>query len=326
MKTHYTKDLAVGSEITEFFIVKRAEIKTGANNKLYFDVTLGDKSGEMTGKKWDIDGPEEEALARYKAGDIVKVKALVTEWNGFPQFRVTKIRPLSDSDVIDRNDFIKAAPESPEKMYEYLLEKANSIGDEEFREVAVAILERNRDRLTYYPAAKMNHHAVFGGLLYHVKRMLMLAEHVCEVYTSLSRDLLLTGVIIHDIEKLNEMNADENGVVSEYTFEGQMLGHLVMGVRTIDRLADEIGLSEEKAVMLEHMMISHHYEPDFGSPKKPLFPEAEALHYLDMMDSKLYDFEDSLAHVAPGMFSDWVRTLDGRKLYKATTEVKKYDK
>ena len=105
-----------------------------------------------------------------------------------------------------------------------------------------------------------------------------------------------------------------------------MLGHLVMGVRTVDRLAEEIGLSEEKAVLLEHMMISHHYEPEFGSPRKPLFPEAEALHYLDMIDSKLYDFEDNLEHIIPGKFTDWTKTLDGRRLYKATTDVKQYDK
>jgi Predicted HD-superfamily hydrolase len=325
MKTYYIKGLNVGEEITDFFITKRAEIKTGANGKQYFDVLLGDKTGEIAGKKWDVEGVEEQALARYKPGDIVKVRATVNEWNGTPQLRVQKIRPLADADVIDRTDFIKAAPESSEKMYEYLLEKAGSMEDEDFKEIATTLLERNKDQLLYYPAAKMNHHAIFGGLLYHIKRMLMLAEQLCEVYTSLSRDLLMTGVIIHDIEKINEMNADSNGVVSEYTFEGQMLGHLVMGVRTIDRLMDELGFSEEKAVLLEHMMISHHYEPEFGSPKKPSFPEAEALHYLDMLDSKLYDFDDNLSSVTPGKFSDWVRTLDGRRLYKTTTDVKKYE-
>ena len=325
MKTQYIRDFITGEEITEFFIAKRAEIKTGANGKQYFDILLGDKTGDIAGKKWDVEGAEEEALSRYKAGDIVKVKALITEWNGTPQLRISRIRPLSENDDVDRNDFIKAVPEAPEKMYAYLLEKANLIQDKDFKEVAVTLLEREKERLLYYPAAKQNHHALFGGLLYHVKRMLILAEKLCEVYDSLSHDLLVTGVIIHDIEKLNEMDADSSGVVSEYTFEGQMLGHLVMGVRTIDRLADEIGLPEEKAVMLEHMMISHHYEPEFGSPRKPLFPEAEALHYLDMLDSKLYDFEDSLAGVLPGRFSDWIRTLDGRRLYKATADAKKHE-
>ena len=318
MKSYYVKDLIIGEEITDFFIVKRAEIKTGANGKQYFDILLGDKSGEVPGKKWDVEGAETEALSRYAAGDVIKIKANVTEWNGSPQFRITRIRPLADKDVIDMSDYIKAAPEPPEEMFAYILDTANTIGDEEYRQVALILLEREKERFLYYPAAKMNHHAIHGGLLYHIKRMLMLAEKLCEVYTSLSRDLLLTGVIIHDVEKLNEMQADTNGIVSEYTFEGQMLGHLVMGVRTIDRLADETGLTFEKAVLLEHMMISHHYEPEFGSPRRPLFPEAEALHYLDMIDSKLYDFEDNLAGMIPGSFSDWIRTLDGRRIYKAT--------
>ena len=145
----------------------------------------------------------------------------------------------------------------------------------------------------------------------------MLAEHCCEVYTYLNKDLLLAGVIIHDIEKLNEMLADESGIVSEYTFEGQLLGHLIMGVKTVDRLSKELGISEEKTVMLEHMMLSHHYEPEFGSPKRPMFPEAEALHYMDMIDFKLYDFESNLEGVKPGNFSEWIRTLDGRRLYKS---------
>ena len=325
MKTYYIQNLNVGEEITDFFITKRAEIKTGANGKQYFDILLGDKTGELAAKKWDVDGVEEQALSRYAIGDIVKVKAQVSEWNGTPQLRILKIRPATDSDIIVKMDYVKAAPEPPEKMYSFLLEKANSLEDEDFKKIAVTLLERNKEELLYYPAAKMNHHAIFAGLLYHVKRMLMLAEQICEVYTSLSRDLLITGVIIHDIEKINEMSSDNSGVVSEYTLEGQMLGHLVMGVRTIDRLMDELGFSEEKAILLEHMMISHHYEPEFGSPKKPLFPEAEVLHYLDMLDSKLYDFEDNLSSVTPGKFSDWVRTLDGRRLYKATTDIKKHE-
>ena len=325
MKKFYVTDLIKGEEITDFFLVKRSEIKTGVNGKKYFDILLGDKTGEVSGKKWDVDGPEEQALSRYNAGDIIKVKALVNEWDGSPQLRIMKLRPRTESDVLEQTDFVRAAPESPADMYDFLLDKANSIGDEDFRIVALTILERNKEKLLYYPAAKMNHHAVYGGLLFHLKRMLMLAEYLCEVYPTLSRDLLVTGVIIHDIEKLNEMNADNNGVVSEYSFEGQLLGHLVMGVRTIDRLMDEFGFSEEKAVLLEHMMISHHYEPEFGSPKKPAFPEAEALHYLDMLDSKLYDFDDNLSSVIPGKFSDWVRTLDGRRLYKATTDIKNYD-
>ncbi|GHU65536.1 hypothetical protein AGMMS49983_13410 [Clostridia bacterium] len=322
MKQHYVMDLIPNEEITEFFIVKRAEVKTGANGKQYFDILLGDKTGEISGKKWDVDAAEEESLSHIKIGDIVRVRGQITEWNGNPQVRIGRIRRASDSDALDMSDYLKAAPESPESMFAYIRGRAEKIKDTDFRMVAVTLLDRNKTRLLYYPAAKSNHHAIFAGLLYHIKRMLMLADRIAEIYTSLDEGLLATGVIIHDIDKLAEMNADENGTVHEYTFEGQMLGHLVMGVRTIDRLAAELGLPNEKAILLEHMMISHHYEAEYGSPKKPLFPEAEALHYLDMLDSKLYDFEDALLPVTPGGFSDWVRTLDSRRLYKVTTELK----
>ncbi|MDR1815406.1 MAG: HD domain-containing protein [Clostridiales Family XIII bacterium] len=318
MKQTYVKDLYTGGEVTDWFLVKRSEIKTGANGKQYYDVLLGDKTGDISGKKWDVEGAETDLLSGIRAGDLVKVKAQITEWNGQPQLRIGRIRTRKEEDALEMAEFIKAAPEPPEAMFAYLHGKAEGIGDAELREVCLYLLNNNKDRLLYYPAAKANHHAIYAGLLWHVKRMLMMAERCCEVYTFLNKDLLTAGVLVHDIEKLNEMQADETGVVSEYTVEGQMLGHLVMGVRTIDRLVDEIGLSREKAMLLEHMMISHHYEPEFGSPKKPAFPEAEALHYMDMLDAKMYDFEDSLAGVAPGSFSDWVRTLDGRRLYKST--------
>ena len=320
MKEKYVLDIISGEEITEFFLVKKCEIKTGSNNKKYLDITLGDNTGEITGKKWDVDTAEEGFFAEIEIGEVVKVRASVTEWNGIPQLRIARIRQLSNSDEIELADYVMAAPESTEEMYDYIFNKALLIEDEEYKKVALALLERNKERLLFYPAAKSNHHAVFGGLLYHVKRMLMLAEKCCEVYSFLSKDLLMTGVIIHDIEKLNEMDADESGVVSEYTFEGQLLGHLIMGVRTIDRLSKELEISEEKAVMLEHMMLSHHYEPEFGSPKRPLFPEAEALHYMDMIDSKMYDFEENLKGVKPGTFSEWIRTLDGRRLYKSNNK------
>ena len=171
----------------------------------------------------------------------------------------------------------------------------------------------------YYPAASKNHHAELAGLLYHMKRMLMTAERVCEVYLNLNKDLVAAGVIIHDIEKLNEIEADTMGMASGYSFEGQLLGHLVQGIKSIDRLAEELGIGEEKAIMLEHMILSHHYEPDFGSPKKPLFPEAEILHYLDMIDARMYDMQEALDATFPGEFSDRVWTLDNRKLYKPQT-------
>jgi len=323
MKQRYAMDLLIGEELTEWFLAKRAEVKTGSNGKQYFDILLGDKSGEIAGKKWDLEPSEADMVSRIRTGELVKIKGEVKEWAGSPQIRITRIRTFQDGDNVDIKDFIKAAPEPPEKMFAWLKKKAEEVVDEDFRKVALALLTENEKRLLYYPAAKTHHHAIFAGLLWHIKRMLMLAEHCCEVYTFLNKDLLMTGVLIHDMEKLNEMSADETGLVSEYTLEGQMLGHLVMGARKIEKLGEELKIPREKLVLLEHMMISHHYEPEFGSPKKPMFAEAEALHYMDMLDTKLYDFEDNLSNLAPGTWSDWIRSLnsksgDSRRIYKPT--------
>ena len=203
-------------------------------------------------------------------------------------------------------------------MYDYIISRIEEFEDEDLKKLCLSFYEENKDRLLYYPAAMSNHHAEYGGLLYHVKRMMMMGERACEVYTNLNKDLLLAGVALHDIEKLNELNSDKNGVVEDYTLEGKMLGHLVMGVAIIGDRCRELGIDDEKCIMMQHMALSHHYEPEFGSPKKPLFPEAEMLHYLDMTDAKMFDCEQALENVEPGEFSDKVYTLDNRKLYKRT--------
>ncbi len=316
-KQFYISDLETGSSITEFFMVKALSLKTGANSKQYLDVTLGDSSGEINGKKWDVGDDESVALSSLAEGDMVKVRGQVIEWNGIRQLRIGKIRRYDpETDRIDMNDYVKAAPEDPEAMYQYILAKAISIGDEELKSMAVKFLRDNKKRLLYYPAAMRNHHAELGGLLYHIKRMLMMGEKACDVYTFLSKDWVVCGVILHDMEKLNELQSNELGVSPGYSFEGKMLGHIAQGVKAVEKLAEELGISEEKKIMLEHMILSHHYEPEFGSPVKPLFAEAELLHYLDMTDAKLFDFEEALVPVKPGEFSERVRTLDGRTLYK----------
>ncbi len=320
MKQYFVKDLKSNMEFIDFFIVKSIALRVGSNKKQYLDMHLADATGEVSAKKWDVVEGEEPALSAIKEGDIIKVKAQVTEWQGNTQLRVLKIRKNSESDILDMADFIKAAPELPEEMYAYILASANEIEDVDFRTVAVKLLEDNRERLRYYPAAAKNHHAEFGGLLWHMKRMLMTGKAVCDIYKFLNRDLIITGVIIHDMEKLNEIEASENGIASGYSKRGQLLGHIIQGITAIDGLARELGLPEEKALIMEHMILSHHYEPEFGSPKKPMFPEAEMLHYLDMIDARMYDMEEAVSSIEPGSFSERVRTLDNRKVYKPDFE------
>jgi 3'-5' exoribonuclease len=315
LKKNKVVDLRINDDIQELFMVKSFAVKTGTNKKQYLDVVLSDNSGDIPGKKWDVD-EKNDTFDDIKEGVVVLVTGRVTEWNGGKQLRIAKIG-AAPAGMAEMADYIKAAPESPDSMLFYINRCVAAMKDDELRAICARILSDNETKLRYYPAAAKNHHAEMSGLLYHIRRMLEMAGKVCEVYDNLNRDLVMTGVIIHDIEKLNEMEASEQGVVSSYTFEGQMLGHLIQGVKIIDRLAESMKISHEKAIMLEHMMISHHYEAEYGSPKKPLFPEAEILHYLDMIDAKMYDMEEALASTEPGMFSDKVWTMDSRRLYKS---------
>jgi len=317
MRENCIAKLKADAEIQDFFMVKAIAVKIGANKKQYLDVQLGDATGEISAKKWDVADEELPGLAEIQPQDIVKIRGNVTEWNGLKQIRIGRIRKSVKEDVFDIADFIKAAPEKGEDMYSFVIGKANAMKDEDLKAICVEFLGRNREKLLYYPAAQKNHHAELAGLLYHIKRMIVTAEKLCEVYSHLNKDLVIAGVILHDIEKVNEIEANEFGIASGYSFEGQMLGHIVQGIISINKMAEELGVSNEKTVMLEHMMLAHHYEPEFGSPKKPLFPEAEILHYIDIIDARMYDMQEALDATEPGEFSERVWTLDNRKLYKA---------
>jgi 3'-5' exoribonuclease len=320
MKQFYAGKLNTDDELTDFFMIKSVSIRTGSNGKDYLDLGLGDCSGEINGKKWDISPDELPALKALKEGDVVKIKGLVTEWNSVKQLRVQRIRKAAPTDDLVMSDYVKAAPEDPEEMFAYILERANAIKDEGLRRISVNTLEENRERLLYYPGAMRNHHAEMSGLLYHIRRMLTMGLKACQVYTGLDKDWVVCGVIMHDMEKLNELRANEFGISPGYTAQGNLLGHIVMGAVQLKERAEKAGLDEEKTMMLQHMIVSHHYEPEFGSPVRPMFPEAELLHYLDMIDAKMFDFEAVLEGVEPGGFSERVRTLDGRMLYNPTFE------
>ena len=316
MKDIYIAHLKNEDEITEFFMVKSMEIKIGSNKKQYLDMVLGDSTGDINGKKWDVTDEESDNIRSIVPGTLIRIKATVTEWNGTRQLRVTRLRAAVKEDKLDLKDFIKAAPEPSEDMWNYIHDAANGIKDQELRQLCLILMKDNKERLMYYPAAQKNHHAQYGGLLYHMKRMLMNGERMCQVYRNLNPDWVKTGVIIHDIEKLNEIQSDEMGMSPGYSFEGNMLGHIIQGVKLIEKMGDELGMSHEKKVMLEHMILAHHYEPEYGSPKKPMFPEAEILHYLDMIDARMFDMEEALAGVEPGSFSERIWILDNRRLYK----------
>lgn len=320
MKQNYVIDLKVDSEYIDFFMLKSIEIKIGSNKKQYLDILVGDSSGEISGKKWDLADEEIPYLQTLKIGEFVKIKGLVTEWKSMRQIRISKIRRTGAEDGLNMSDFIRTAPEASEDMFAFLEQRAQRINDNDLCKLSLRLLNDNKERLMYYPAAQKNHHAERGGLLYHIKRMLMAGDKLCEIYANLNADLVATGVIMHDMEKLNEIVANELGIADGYSTEGKLLGHIIMGVNRIGDLCHELEIPQEKTLMLQHMILSHHYEPEFGSPKKPMFPEAELLHYLDILDAKMYDMEYALKAVNAGEFTERIRSMDGRMLYKSSLD------
>ncbi|QRN86757.1 HD domain-containing protein [Clostridia bacterium] len=311
MENSQISDLKTNQEVIGYYLVKEMTLKEGANG-CYLDITLSDPTGVINAKVWKCDPKDAN---KYRKGTLVKVMARIAEFRGKAQMNIVKIRKANEEDGVKVEDFVAAAPFSGKDMYESVTEFARKIEDPDIRKVCFNFLESNRKELMYYPAAKAMHHAIRSGLLYHVLRMLQVAEGVSKVYTNLDRDLLFAGVILHDIEKVGELSSDELGL-AEYTLEGELLGHLVMGVKNIEKYCDEANIPKEKSLVLQHMVLSHHQRPEYGSPKMPMIPEAEMLHYIDMMDARLYSFEDALKDVEPGEMSERVFSLDNRRVYR----------
>ena len=308
------RDFKIGEEITGYYLVKAKNIKTSSANKTYIDFTLQDISGEVNAKLWEAKGDVE---SQYNPGEIVKIMASVTQWQQTSQLKIIKIRGLLPEDEVDFSQFIPTAPIEAQTMLNEILSFVDEMKTDDVKRLVLALIEVYRKPLMYYPAAKSNHHAIKSGLLYHILRMLRSAKALGSVYKNINIDLVYAGVILHDIEKINEMDATEVGVVEGYTKEGQLLGHIIMGIKRIDQVAEKIGIDPEVSLLIQHMILTHHYEPEFGSPKKPLIPEGELLHYLDMIDARMYDMNKALKDVEPEQFTDPVFVLDRRKLYKS---------
>jgi 3'-5' exoribonuclease len=308
------KELRVGDAVQQFFLIKAVECKVSTNNKKYLDITLVDKTGDINAKLWDASSQDEQ---KYVSHALVKVRGVAHEWQGRMQLKLENIRPAVPEDGVDIADFVPAAPRTASDMYSEVNSYIEKIQNTDLKQIVCHIIENKKSKLMIYPAAKQNHHAVRSGLLYHILTMLQLGERVSEVYTTLNADLLFAGIILHDMAKIDEMDAGDLGIVSSYTVEGEMLGHIIQGIKLIDRAAKEVGADEEISLLLQHMILSHHYEPEFGSPKRPMIPEAEILHYLDTIDARMYDMQKVLESTEAGSLSDKVWLLHNRKLYKA---------
>lgn len=312
--TKNVRDFKANDFVVGFFYIRTSEMKQTTTNSRYMNFTLSDKTGDINAKLWDGD---EDNAKRYPAGIIVKAQGRIVDWQGQMQFKIERIRKTISDDNVSIEDFVPSAPDSAESMLSYIEDVASTIKDIEYKTIVLTLIDAYREKLMYFPAAKSNHHAVRGGLLYHVSTMLKAAEALTGVYSGfLDRDLLYAGVILHDIGKIEEMKTGDSGLVEEYSVGGTLLGHISQGMLIIGKYGDALNIDKEKIMLLQHMILSHHYLPEYGSPKYPHFPEAELLHYLDVLDARMYDMKKVSEGLEPGTFSERLRSLDNRPLYK----------
>lgn len=305
-------DFREGSTVNGFYMIKASEIKPSVN-KPYLDVKLVDSTGEINAKIWDA---SESLLEIFKAGAIVNVVGTVSIWRSSKQLKIQKFRPVNESDNIDISDFIPTAPIPAQEMYDFIIDVINQFKNESLRNLTLAIVTEKKEKLMYYPAAKSNHHAIRSGLLYHLNRMLKVASSLKMVYSNINLDLLQAGIILHDICKIDEMMVDEFGLVTQYSVAGNLLGHITMGVNLVAEFSKKLRIDPEITLLIQHMILSHHGIPEYGSPVMPMFLEAQLLHNIDVMDAQIYDFEKIGAQLDAGEFSDPVFTLDKRRIYR----------
>ena len=309
----WVSEASPGEDVTGFALVLVKEERATKEGSSYLSLILGDRRGKVSAKLWDVKTQNVANIERY---NLVKVRGTMGQWQGQKQLRIQKIRLAQPSDSVAPEDFVAAAPQRGEEMLAYVHETVEHLGHPHIRALLQKILQERQDKLLIAPAASHNHHAVRSGLLYHIKTMLQAGLSLLAIYPFLNKDLLVAGIILHDMFKLEELEIDPLGVASDYSVEGHLLGHLILGIMEVDRVSREVGMDPETAMLLEHMILTHHYEPEFGSPKRPAFPEAEMLHYLDILDARLYDMVQVMSDVPPGSCSDRVWRLENRRLYR----------
>ena len=296
-----------------FCLVKSAAVRTDVKGTEYLDMVLADSEGECVAKLWNY---SRITHGEYDANDIIKVRGSVQVWKDTEQFKIDRIRKANDGDDVDMSGIIPTAPFDPQAMYDELYNTAANFADEDLKRIVQYLLRENREELLIYPAGVKLHHATRGGLLHHTVSVLHLAQRIAELYPNLHKDLLFAGAILHDIGKIKELDAGALGIAGAYTNEGQLLGHINVGMAMIAAAAEITMIAPKTAMLLEHMILSHHGKPEFGSPRLPMFPEAEVLSICDLLDSKMYEMDAALDGVSKDGFSERQWALDNRQLYK----------
>jgi 3'-5' exoribonuclease len=285
MKDFYIGDCARHENkiITSTFVVVAKQIKPKKTGDPYLALTLGDRSGQLEAKMWDN---VEEALEAFEQDDFLKVKGLINKYKQRFQLTIHKLRKLGESEI-EFADYLPKTTKDVDELWQTLANFVAGFENPHLRSLVRAFMADPEIAAAYRnaPAAKTLHHAYIGGLLDHVVSLFRSCDLMCRNYPQINRDLLLTGAFLHDIGKIHELTYNRS---FSYTTKGQLLGHMIIELEMLQaKLAGLPGFPEELKTLVEHLIISHHGQYEFGSPKLPMFPEALMLHYLDDLDSKM---------------------------------------
>ena len=308
----WVAEMEAGDDVEGFYILKSAQIRTSNTGKTFLAGSIADRSGTMEIKIWDYAGP----LGTPDEGGVVKLRGSISEYRGAPQLIVSRIRLAEEGDSYSLGELVPTAPIDASASWQELLGLVESIRDPDYRAVCQEILQQNGILFQQLPGGKSVHHSFLNGLLMHTLYMARTAVFFAELYQEVvDRDLLLAGTVLHDVAKCREFVTSPLGLVTEYSVPGELLGHLVMGAQAVAETAKALGMPEEKSLLLQHLILSHHGEPDFGAAVRPMCAEAELLYLIDLADSRMEIYKENLEETDVGTFTKRIFALD-KKIYR----------
>lgn len=319
-RRQYVKDLTSGIAVEEVYLVAEKSLRANRSGGLYLQLELRDRTGSVSCRMWNAN---EKLFNSFEVNDFLRVRGRTQLYQGELQLIVSELERVSHEEV-DMADFLPQTPQEIDKLQLELEEKLRSIEHPDLASLVETFLADTTlmARFAAAPAAIKYHHAYQGGLLEHVVTMMEIADRIAPLYPELDRDLLIMGIFLHDIGKVVELSYQRS---FQYTDEGELLGHLVQGVEILnEKIAETERMTgrrfpQELATRLKHMIISHHGQLEFGSPKEPRTMEAVALHFIDNMDSRLAAFREQLASDSGGRWTEYV-PMFRRRLFRGGGE------
>lgn len=312
-------EMNIGDNFSGYYLLNDIQVKMGKNGKPYLAVKLTDAQDSIEAKMWNYTGDMESS----DSGSIAFVAGTVTEFNGGSQVNLRQVRLADERDVgkYTPETLAPSAPIDKEFELESIRKLIASMEDPDYRLVAETMLERHLKAFSSIPAAKTVHHEFLNGLLMHTSTMMAVADYLADVYSYvIDRSLLLAGTLLHDFGKEEEFVFSSVGLAADYSVAGNLLGHLYIGARNTAEVCKELNIPEEKSMLLQHMILSHHGEPEYGAAVRPKCAESELLSMIDLIDSKMEIFTKACEATPEGSFSQKVPAIDRMVYHHRKTE------